>query len=156
MEEAPMRRKEKEIKDPKILESVLRQAAICRLGLAENNSPYVVPLNFGYRANCLYLHSAGEGRKINILKKNNKVCFEAELEVELIPAEKACDWGMKYISVIGFGKAYFVESSEEKREALNIILEHYSEKPPFEYLEEDLNRVTVIKVKIESMTGKKS
>jgi hypothetical protein len=88
-----MRRRDKEIKDPKILESILRKAAVCRLGLSEKNTPYIVPLNFGYRANCLYFHPAGEGRKINILKKNNRVCFEAELEVELIQAEKACDWG---------------------------------------------------------------
>jgi nitroimidazol reductase NimA-like FMN-containing flavoprotein (pyridoxamine 5'-phosphate oxidase superfamily) len=151
-----VRRKEMEIKDPKILESILRRAAVCRLGLSENNTPYVVPLNFGYRANCLYFHSAREGRKINIIHKNNRVCFEVEFEAELIQAEKACDWGMKYISLIGFGKAYLVENSEEKREALNIILEHYSGRRSFDYSEKDLKRVVIIKVKIGSMTGKKS
>ncbi|WP_317063690.1 pyridoxamine 5'-phosphate oxidase family protein [Methanoculleus caldifontis] len=98
-----MRRKDKEITDPALLSAVLREAFVCRLGLVDGDRPYVVPMNFAHSGGCLYLHSAGEGRKIEILGRNNRVCFEAETGVELVRAEKACDFGARYLSVIGAG-----------------------------------------------------
>ena len=75
-----MRRKEKEIKDRKEIISILQKAKICRIGLSENNKPYIVPMNFGYKEGCLYFHCANEGRKIGIIKKNNNVCFEIDTD----------------------------------------------------------------------------
>ncbi len=60
-----MRRKDKEIKDEKEIESVISKCDVCRIALCENNSPYVVPVCFGYRDNCLYFHSASYGKKIS-------------------------------------------------------------------------------------------
>jgi len=83
------------------------------------------------------------------------VCFEVDIERELIKGEAACEWGMKYKSVIGFGKAVFVEDAESKRKALDIIMQNYSEGA-FEYSEEAVKKTVVIKVEVESMTGKQS
>jgi len=151
-----MRRKDKEIEDKELIESILKRAIVCRIALSENNIPYIVPLNFGYKNNFLYFHSAKEGRKIGMIRKNNNVCFEIDIDTKLLNAEKPCKWSMKYYSLIGFGKAFLVENSEEKREGLDIIAEHYSGKSSFEYPEELVNKVTIIKVQIERMTGKKS
>ncbi len=150
-----MRRKDKQINDITAIEDILSRATVCRLGLCENNQPYVVPLSFGYKDNTLYFHCAGQGKKLDILRKNNNVCFEIDIDCEIIKADQACDWGMKYKSVIGFGKAVFVEDAESKREALNIIVQNYSEGV-FDYSEEDVKKTVIIKVEIESMTGKKS
>ena len=151
-----MRRKDKEIKDEELIEAILRRASICRIALSENDLPYIVPLCFGHKDDFLYLHSAKEGRKIDMIRKNNNVCFEIEIDTELVAGEKPCNWTMKYHSIIGFGKAFLVEDTEEKREALDIIMEHYSGKSSFECPEKIINSLTVIKVRIESMTGKKS
>lgn len=151
-----MRKKEKEIKDRSVIESIIKKATVCRIALSEDNVAYIVPLNFGYRDNFLYFHSAKEGRKIDMMRKNKKVCFEIDIDTELIEAEHACDWSTKYYSVIGFGEAFFVEDFEKKREALDIIMEHYSGKSSFEYPEQIVNNLAVIKVRIESMTGKRS
>jgi len=151
-----MRRKDKEIKDENTIESIIKRATVCRIGLSENNVPYIVPLIFGYKDNCLYFHSAREGKKIDMIGSNNGVCFEIDIDNEIVKGEEACGWSMKYYSVIGFGKAFLVEGFEEKREALDIIMEHYSGKLPFEYSEEAVNNAAIIKVKIERMTGKKS
>lgn len=151
-----MRRKGKEIKDKNAIESIIKRATVCRIALSENNVPYIVPLNFGYKDNCLYFHSAKEGKKIDIIKKNNNLCFEFDIDNELVKAEDACNWDMKYYSVIGFGEAFLVEDFEEKREALDIMMEHYSGKSSFKYPEKAVNNVAIIKVKIESMSGKKS
>jgi nitroimidazol reductase NimA-like FMN-containing flavoprotein (pyridoxamine 5'-phosphate oxidase superfamily) len=115
----------------------------------------VVPLCFGYEDNALYFHCAGQGRKLDILRKNNNVCVEVDIDQEVIKADEACDCGMKYKSVIGFGKAVFIEDIESKRKALDVIMQQYSEKS-FEYPEEAINNTVVIKVEIESMTGKQS
>jgi len=114
-----------------------------------------VPLSFGYQDRTLYFHSALEGKKIDILRKNNRICFEFDVNTEIIEAEKACKWGMKYQSVIGFGKAVFVEDIEEKQKALNIIISHYSDRN-FQFSDKAIKKIAVIKIKIESMTGKHS
>jgi len=150
-----MRTEDKEIKDKHEIESVIRRATVCRIGLSENNVPYVVPLVFGYKDNCLYFHSAPEGKKIDIIKRNNNVCFELDVDLQLVKSEIACNWDMKYYSVIGFGKAFHIDDLEEKRRALDIIMEHYSSNA-YEYTANEINKVAIIKVKIDSMTGKKS
>ena len=151
-----MRKKDKEIKDENTIKSIIKRATVCRIGLSENNVPYIVPLNFGYKDDCLYFHSAREGKKIDMIRSNNDVCFEIDIDHEIVKRENACDWSMKYYSIIGFGKAFLVEGFEEKRKALDIIMEHYSGKSSFEYPEDTVNNAAIIKVKIESMTGKKS
>ncbi len=151
-----MRRKDKEIEDRELMEFILRRASICRIALSENDVPYIVPLCFGHKDNFLYFHSAKEGRKIDMIRKNNNVCFEIEIDTELAEGEDPCNWSMKYYSIIGVGKAFLVEGIEEKREALDIIAEHYSGKSSSEYPETALHNVAVIKVEIETMSGKKS
>jgi nitroimidazol reductase NimA-like FMN-containing flavoprotein (pyridoxamine 5'-phosphate oxidase superfamily) len=150
-----MRRREKEITDQSVIESILQRATVCRIGLCDRGTPYVVPVNFGYEDHRLYFHSAGEGRKVDVLKENNRVCFEVDIDVELLPAETACQWSVKYLSVIGFGEASFVDDLQEKQEALNIIMEHYAGRS-YEYPEQTLAKVAVIKVEIDTMSGKQS
>ena len=150
-----MRRKEKEITDKSEIESIIRKSLVCRLGLADDGSPYIVPLCFGYKDNSLYFHSAKEGRKIEILKRNNDVCFEFDDNLEVQAGKAACDWGMKYRSVIGYGRASFIEDPEEKRKALDVIMAQYADGD-FEYSEKLFEEALVIKVDISSMTGKKS
>ena len=154
-EVAILRRKEKEIIDRSEIEAIIRKAMVCRLGLADNGAPYIVPLCFGYKDNCLYFHSAKEGRKIEILKRNNEVCFEFEGELEIQAGKAACDWGMKFRSVIGYGRAFLIEDSDAKRQALDVIMAQYADGV-FDYSEKAFEKTLIIKVEIDSMTGKKS
>jgi nitroimidazol reductase NimA-like FMN-containing flavoprotein (pyridoxamine 5'-phosphate oxidase superfamily) len=62
---------------------------------------------------------------------------------------------MRYMSVIGFGKALFIEDLGEKQRALDIIMQHYS-GTSFAYSEELIHKTAIIQVEIEQMTGKKS
>ncbi|MBN1804696.1 MAG: pyridoxamine 5'-phosphate oxidase family protein [Sedimentisphaerales bacterium] len=148
-----MRKEEREIKDIGSIEEIIRKAQVCRLALSDNDRPYIVPLCFGYKDKTLYFHCAREGKKLDILKQNNNVCFEIDTDLELVKGKKACKCSMKYRSVIGFGRAKFIEETELKRKALNIIMQNYSEGF-FEYPDEVVNKTVIIKVEIESMTGK--
>ncbi len=151
-----MRRKDKEIKDKIEIETIIKRAQVCRIGLSEDNMPYIIPVNYGFRNNCLYIHSASEGKKIDIIKKNNNICFEIDLDHELSISDVQCTSSMKYRSVIGFGKAKIIENLQEKQEALDIILDHYSPNSIANYNEKLIKKLAVIKIIIEKMTGKKS
>ena len=150
-----MRREEKEITDKSEIEAIIHKSIVCRLGLSNNNIPYIVPLCFGYQDNTIYIHGSLKGKKINILQKNQNVCFEFDTDTEIVEGKSACAWGMNYKSVIGFGKAVFIETSEEKQNALNIIMKQYSDKP-HQFSEKAINGTAVIKIEIESMTSKQS
>jgi hypothetical protein len=150
-----MRRKDREITDIALTEDIIRNSMVCRLGMSRDNQPYVVPLCFAYSDKTLYFHSAGEGLKLEILQQNPNVCVEFDIDQEVIQGDKPCKWSMQYRSVIGFGKASFVEDLEEKRKGLDAIMKHYSGRS-FEYVEQAIESTCIIKVEIESMTGKNS
>jgi hypothetical protein len=150
-----MRRKEQEIKDRKDVDSIINRAVTCRIALSVNNQPYIVPVNFGYKDNCLYFHSAKEGQKIDMLKANNRVCFQMDADYELLTNEVACTWSFKYRSVIGFGRAVIVDDFAEKKKALDIIMAHYAQGS-FAYKDSEVNQLAIVKIEIDSLTGKKS
>ena len=150
-----MRRKEKEITNKKEIEKILQESNVCRMAMVDGNKPYIVPMNFGYCDGCLFFHSAPEGRKIDLIKKNSNVCFEVDQLIRFEKAKLACDWGVEYKSVIGSGKAQLLDNLEEKIEALNIIMSQYSGRT-FEYPDEMLKKTVVIKVTVDRMTGKHS
>jgi len=150
-----MRRKDKEITDIGEIEEIVRRAGICRLGLVDGDEPYVVPLNFGYEDRALYFHWALEGRKFEIIQKNNKVCFEIDTDVEIVNVETPCDSVVKYRSVIGVGRACILEDDEEKSHGLSLIMKQYSEGD-FSFPKSELDKTLVVKVDIKSVTGKKS
>lgn len=149
----PMRRSDREVKDQGIIDDVLRRATVCRLGMIDGDVPYVVPLCFGYDGSALYFHGAIKGRKMNVLRVNPKVCFEFDLIADPREAEEACDWGMCYQSIIGFGSAVLLDELEDKRRALDVIMAQYSDKT-YHYPENMLKATAVIKVVIESMSCK--
>lgn len=150
-----MRRKEREIRNTEDIEQILKDSRILRLAMVDGDRPYMVPMNFGYRDRVLYLHSAPEGTKIDLIKKNPNVCFEVDEIIQFRKARLACDWGVAYKSVIGSGKAVLIYGPEEKRQAFHIIMAQYSDRE-FEYSDDMLEKTIAIKIEIEKMTGKKS
>jgi nitroimidazol reductase NimA-like FMN-containing flavoprotein (pyridoxamine 5'-phosphate oxidase superfamily) len=150
-----VRRADREIKDATAIRAIMEEALVCRIGLSDDGTPYVVPMNYGLGESCLYLHCAAEGRKLDILRRNDKVCFEMDLMREIKPGAEPCGWGALYESVIGFGRAVILEAPAEKRAALDRIMEHCGAKGPFSYPDETLARTAVIRIGIESVTAKR-
>jgi len=150
-----MRRKDREITDKREIEKILENAFVCHLGLVDGDRPYVVPMNFAYHEGAIYLHCASQGRKLDIIRKNSNVCFEMELTPGTIieNGDQPCDWGTKFRSVIGNGKAVLLESPEEKIAALNIFMGRFSDVK-FTFPEHEVLAVAVIRIDIEEMTGK--
>jgi nitroimidazol reductase NimA-like FMN-containing flavoprotein (pyridoxamine 5'-phosphate oxidase superfamily) len=120
-----MRRTDREITDHFEIESILNDAAVCRIGLADGDEPYIVPVCFGYMDNTIYFHSAMAGKKIAMLEKNPQCCFEVDQCDGIIQTECPCATEMRYQSVIGFGRASFIKDTEEKKTGLTCIMNHY-------------------------------
>ena len=106
-----------------------KMAQVAEEQRAASGRPYVVPVCFGYEGDILYFHSAPRGRKLDILRRNSAVCFEFDVDCEVVPAKSACGWSMRFRSVVGFGDASLVEDPEEKRKALDVIMGQYGGQP---------------------------
>ena len=150
-----MRRREREIRDEAGIQEILEKGLVCRLGLYDGQYPYVVPMNFGYRDGRLYFHCAAEGRKIDILKKNDRVCIEVDLDSRIVRGDTPCRWAAKYRSVIGFGRARIIDDDKAKKAGLDVIMAHYGGSGG-DYDEKSLQRTSLIEVVLENMTGKQS
>lgn len=147
-----------EITDFKQIEEIIQKTQVCHLAMIDENIPYVVPMNFGYKDNFIYLHSGQAGRKIDILKnKNNQVCISMETGSELYVRHEqvACSYSMNFESVIINGKVQFVEDLDEKKEALSIIMSHYTPKKDFSFGIPALKEVVVMKIKIEKIQARR-
>jgi nitroimidazol reductase NimA-like FMN-containing flavoprotein (pyridoxamine 5'-phosphate oxidase superfamily) len=151
-----LRKKEKEIKDSGMIDKILQQASLIRIAMIDDSEPYIVVMNFGYWQGRIYLHSALEGRKISILKKNNRVAFQTDLGVEIVSGRTPCNWDVKYLSAVGSGRAYFLESIAEKTEALDIIMTKYSGIEKNQYPAANLNKTCIIRIDIDEISGKQS
>jgi|APLow6443716910_1056828.scaffolds.fasta_scaffold25452_3 nitroimidazol reductase NimA-like FMN-containing flavoprotein (pyridoxamine 5'-phosphate oxidase superfamily) len=153
-----MRRKEREITAIGEIEEIIGRCDVCRIALTDDNIPYIVTMNFGYSGGVrkkLFFHSAGEGRKIDIIRKNNHVCFEMDTDHDLLSGREACDFSMKYSSVLGWGDIFIISDDKERREGLDSIMKHYSNRKEFSYKQDVFNRTTILRLEIKTMTGKK-
>ena len=151
-----MRREEREITDLEEIIGIIQKGEICRLGISSDNLPYIVPMNYGYADGHLYFHSAMSGRKTELMRENNLVCFEIETDTQIIKGQRACDWGMKYRSVIGYGRISEVHDAAEKQRGLSIIMNHYHKRDAWSFPDDSLDKVMILKLKIGEMTGKQA
>jgi len=153
-----MRRDNREITDITIIEEIIHKADVCRIAIANGNIPYIVTMNFGYTGvpeKRLYFHCANEGRKLDMIRKNDYVCFEMDTDHKLYSGKKGCDWGMKFSSVVGYGNISIISEKESKKIGLNLIMSQYGSKTDNVYDEEVLERTTVLRLDIKEITGKK-
>jgi len=138
-----------------LMDEIIRKCMICNVGLSSENTPYVIPMNFGYENGVIYLHSAPEGSSIKIINKNPKACitFCSDASVVYQNEEVACSYRMKGGSVICRGNVEFIDDLNEKETALNCIMKQYSGLQ-FSYSVPALKNVKVWKVDVEQITGK--
>lgn len=153
-----MRRNDREIIEQTEIDSIIKKADVCRLALIDDNLPYIVALNFGYKPGSpavLYFHCANTGRKLDIIEKNNTVCFQMDVDHELVSAERACGYSMKFKSIVGYGKIHKVTGKDAKTEGMNCIMKQYTGKDQFDYEDKMLDVTTILKLEIEEIVAKK-
>ena len=151
-----MRKARQEITDRQELEEILQGSIICRMAMLDGGKPYIIPVNYGYRDGCIFIHSAPEGKKIDLLSQNQEVCFEVEDKVEIIRGERACDWTTRYRSVLGYGNVEILSDEASKQQGLEVIMAQHGAPELIEFDPKNLKRMVILKLTITSMTGKKS
>lgn len=153
-----MRRKDREITDFDAMLQIVQDCDCCRLGLAENGTAYIVPLNFGWEAAegrlTLYFHSAQEGKKLDLLHAHAAAGFEMDTGHRLVPGERADQYTFAYRSVIGRGTVTFLQDSAEKLAGLNCILAHYTGRRDWPVNEAMLRATAVYRLQVTDWTAK--
>ena len=152
-----MTRREFEITDQAEILRILDTAKVLHLGLAVDNEPYVVPMNYGYCMEdgrlVLYLHSAVQGKKLDMLRANPGVFFELDCDMTPFEGEKPCQYGVSYSSVMGRGTASIVEDVAEKMQAMTMLMKTQTQKD-FEFNERLVSIVTVVRIDVHEYTAK--
>lgn len=153
-----MRRAERQVTDLNTIGNIIRKCKVVRLGMQDEEGIYVVPVNFGYDMAedgtlCLYLHSAGEGRKVKILHREQEIAVEMDCSHQLVKADRPCNFSYLYQSLIGTGKPRKLENPVEKKRALNKIMMH-QEGREFEFSDAMVSGVAVFEVEVKEYSVK--
>jgi len=152
-----------EIKSYKKIKEFLEDEHVGRVSSIDTNGfPQIIPMNFVFRNDAVYMHSHVKGEKLDNISRNNKVGFEADRELEFLPSyfedpHNASLADTLYISIVIKGIASFVSDREEKTMALNGLMEKYQPEGNYDPLESTmrvLDAVSVIKIVPTSLHGK--
>ena len=155
----PMRRKDREVTDPGKIESIFRAGKIVHLGLIDEDGPYVVPLHYGYECcngvSVLYLHSARSGHKLDLVRRNPSCFVEIDIDAELISGgDDPCRYGSSFSSIMAKGWAAMIETPEEKKHALQVLMLHQTGKD-FAFSDSMTEHVCVWKILLHDISAKK-
>ncbi len=153
-----IRRKEKEIKSKDEMIKILTNTKYVTIAMCENNVPYLVTLTHGYDSvkNAIYFHCSKEGKKIDILRKNNFIWGQALIDKGYV--EGKCD--QLYATTQFMGTVTFIEDIAEKRHALETMIKQQEQIPEKvikdQITEKSVKKVNIGRIDISYLSGKKS
>ena len=152
-----MTKRERQVTDLSEIARILETGKVLHLGLAVDNEPYVVPMNYGHTFEdgklTLYLHSALRGKKLDMMRKNPNVFFEIDCDLQPFEGKLPCQYGLVYSSIMGRGKAQIIEDVEEKKQAMAHLMKTQTGKD-FSFEDKLVSIVAVIRIDVEEYTAK--
>ncbi|MBQ9894396.1 MAG: pyridoxamine 5'-phosphate oxidase family protein [Ruminococcus sp.] len=153
-----MRRKDREITKIEDILSIVDRAKVLRLGLFDDDFPYIVPLHFGYEYTegklIFYMHSAKEGHKLDLIRRNPNVCIELDCDTELISGgDVPCSYSSSFASVIGRGHAEIVDGEQKKVRGLYLLMKNQTGRE-FEITPQMSSAVAIIKAVVCDFSAK--
>ena len=152
-----MTKRENQITDEQKIRHILDTAKVLRLGIAVDNVPHIVPMNYGYTMEgeklTFWLHSAVNSDKLELLRHNPNICFELDCDHVPFEGKLPCQYGMVYSSILGRGTATVVEDVEEKKRAMSILMKTQTGKD-FTFEDRLVTIVTVIRIDVAEYTAK--
>lgn len=152
-----MRRRDREIKEFDEIVKIIKKCDSLVLGLNDEGYPYLVPLNFGMDIEdgqlYLYFHCAKEGKKLDLIQKDNRASFEMDHAHQLVLNDEKMSCTMGYESVTGKG---FIEivSEDKKIKGLKILMKHYHVSE-FPFSLKPVKNTTVFRLKVIELKGKR-
>ncbi len=143
--------------DRETIYQILDEALICHVGFAENNQPYVIPINFARIGDTIVMHGAKASRLLSHIEAGNPICVEVTLVDGLVLARSVFHSSINYRSVVLFGAGKIVEDENEKMAALEAIVEHLI---PGRWSEarlpnrKEMNATSVVSIQIDQASAK--
>lgn len=162
-----IRYKQRICSDKEKIEKFLVQKRVGSLGMCDiKGMPYVIPVNYIYLDDKIYIHGMGSGKKNNILKVNNSVCFTVFEEFGTVTDAVPCKCDTSYFSVVIFGKAVLVNNLEEKAKVLfqfveKFLPDHFKTPLSERFIDKytssiDGNAVALYCIEVEDLTAKEN
>lgn len=153
-----MRQKNREVTDITEIIEIIKRCDVCRIALNDDGFPYILPLNFGLRTDgskiSFIFHSALEGTKVDLIRKDNRASFEMDCKHQLQYFEDQGYCTMAYESVIGKGHIRILDEAE-KEYALREIMNHYHADKNAYFNPAAISRTLVYVLDVESITSKR-
>ena len=153
-----MRRTDREVTDPAAIAAVIRRCDCCRVGFADGDGVYIVPLSFGYEeteaGRVFYFHGAPEGRKAHLIQSSPAVGFELDTDYILHEAEVPCGFSCRFQSVIGTGVIRPLTDPEEKRRGLASIMGHLSGRTDWSFPDQAVRSTAVYRLDVTELSCK--
>ena len=153
-----MRKSDREIKSKEEIIDIIKRCDVIRLAFNNGDYPYILPVNFGFEVKndkvIFYLHSALEGTKVDIMKKDNRASFEMDTKHELQYYEERGYCTMSYESIIGRGRIRILPE-DEKMNALKKLMGHYHKSEDTYFNPAAISRTLVYSLEVEEMTAKR-
>ncbi len=152
-----------EIRSKEKIKEFLDKEHVGRIASIDKNGyPQIIPMNFVFLGDAIYMHSHTKGEKLENVTRNEKVGFEVDRELEFLPSyfEDPKDASLAdtlYISVVIKGKGEIVKDRNEKTNALNGLMKKYQPEGKYEPISSEmevLDEVAIIKITPDSMRGK--
>jgi len=152
-----------QIKSYEKIKEFLNEEHVGRISsIDENGFPQIIPMNFVFLNDAVYMHSHVKGEKLDNILRNNKVGFETDRELEFLPSYFEDPYNASladtlYISVVIKGVASFVSDRDEKTLALNGLMKKYQPEGRYDPIKSDmrvLDAVSVIKIISQTLHGK--
>lgn len=153
-----MRRSDRKITDPAMIEEILSKGQTCYLSLLDEEYPYTVPLSYGHSYEdgelVLYFHSAPEGKKLELIRKNPKVSFCIAIEHGLTTGPQACNYSFAYQSIMGHGEMSILTDPQEISKALDVLMRHHDKEIALTYPHSMLQRTAGLKLQVKEYSAK--
>lgn len=154
----PMRRKDREVTDFSQIIKIIDKCQVLRLGLADGDFPYIVPVNFNYDVNGtqidFYIHGAMAGRKYDLMQKNPRCSFELDVPLKVDYLYEHHDITMRYESVMGTASIEFIPDAEKENIMQEKILSRCEEMKNFPWNKSALSRTAIVRLHVLELSCK--
>lgn len=156
----PMRRRDRQVTDRQRIRQIIEACQILRLGLADGEYPYIVPVNFAYEIQgeqlFLYIHGAMAGRKYALLRQHPACSFEMDTPLQLECLPEKGDVTMRYRSVMGTAIAEPLEGAEKQDSIDRVIMARYPATRDFAYNRAAVARTAVFRLRVTALSAKEN
>jgi uncharacterized protein len=143
--------------DRATVDAILDEALVCHVAFVDDGQPYIIPSTYARQGDRLVIHGSAASRMVKVLAAGAPACVTVTLLDGLVLARSEFHHSMNYRSVVVLGRASEIVEPDDKRRALEAIVEHVapgraaSVRPPSE---KELRATRVVAIPLDEASAK--